>query len=160
MKELLVGCLFFFCLSTIVACSQIKIEEKDTLEEEKIVVLLYGDGMMEGIGKSVCEALGAVCYNLNTEKEETIKDAIEEAEYLLLGTDKNMLEWEFALKKHFKDVDLQKKQIALFLLNQTEKKEQFENRFMEWQPNAKLLPTFTMEEKENLTIELGRMNGW
>lgn len=182
MKRLLMWCMFFFCLLSAAGCSSMKSKisqwmegeketgEQDTTEtigkvsdeeeKEKILVLVCGDKMMTGLASTVCDAIGAVSFPLSSAMDEEIKNAIKEAEYLLIGTDKEVLEWEFSLKKCLDEADIKEKRIALFLVGQTEKAKQYEDKLKKWYPEAVLLPTFTMEKEENLQEELGRMNGW
>lgn len=184
MKRLLMYCLFFFCLFSVSGCGRMKsqinqwkesrkeewkqdktetigqVYDEDEMENNKILVLVFGDKMMTGLANTVCDAIGAVSFSPFSDTDEERKNAIKEAEYLLIGTDKEELEWEFSLRKSLDEADMKEKRIALFLVGQTEKAKQYEDKLKKWYPEAVLLPTFTMEKEENLQEELGRMNGW
>ena len=180
MTRKLVWCLFFFCLLGCSGCINIQYKtgqpgtEKNTekeeeqksetigkvSEEERIVVLTYGDQMMTGMARTICDSIGAVHYALSGTKAELMKNAVKKGEYILIGTSKDVLELEFTLRNCLEEEELAGKKTAFFLLNQEENVEDFEGKFKEWYPEAELLPTFTMEKEANLQDELGRMNGW
>lgn len=181
MKKTLLLCLFFFCLIGCVSCmgsenqkeedrmGEIKENEKTTetigqvaqeTEPENIIVLTYGENILNGIGETICEAIGAVHYTIAQNHIGEIKEAVAKAEYILIGTNRNETELEFALKNCLVSSDLEEKKTALFLIDQMEKKELYEERFAGWYPEAQLLPSYTMESGNNLYDELGRMNGW
>ena len=129
-------------------------------EKEKILVLTYGDKIMTGMAQTICDSIGADHHTISQEETDSIKTSVNEADYILIGTSKEVLELEFAIRNCVDEKELSGKKTALFLLNQEEEKETFETEFMEWYPEAELLPTFTMRSNANLQEELGRMNGW
>ena len=135
--------------------------EKD--EEKEILVLTYGKNVMTGMAATICDKIGAVHLDLtkrNEEGKEELREAIEEAEYILIGTDKQISEFEFMVRNLLAEEMLEDKKIALFLVDQEKDAELFEQNFTEWYPRAELLPTFTMQLGTNIQDELGRMNGW
>ena len=132
----------------------------ERIEKEDIIILTYGDAVMTGIARTICDSVGASHYRLRDKDSEDLKEALEEAECILLGTTKSIEELEFALRNQWKPEDLAGKKLALFLLNREEEPEEYEEKLLEWYPKLELLPTFTMETEENLLDELGRMNGW
>jgi len=170
MKRLLMWCLFFFFLIGCTGCIGNKqdkkpAEEKETIgqaseKEEKILVLTYGDSIMMGAAETICDLIGAVHYDLKGEDADTMKEDLQDAEYILIGTTKGISELEFTLRNKLKEEELAGKKTALFLINREEETEEYEGKLLEWYPKAELLPTFTMDAKENLLDELGRMNGW
>ena len=137
-----------------------KVEEAGKSDIKDILVLTYGDEFMTGVAKTICEALGAVHYNLSDDVYEKIGNYVGRAEYILIGTNKEQSELEFVLRSTLKEKDLKDKKTALFLLDQEETKKELERAFLKWYPEARLLPTFTMQSNESLNKELGRMNGW
>jgi hypothetical protein len=173
--------LFFFCLLGCTGCknwgekanlenemgnqkTREQVETVGPIKEKYILVLTYGDVFMKGVAKTICDSIGAVHYTLDqneTDREAgNRKAAVKDADYILLGTTKPVSELEFKLRNHLEKEELEGKKMALFIINQQEEPEEYEKKLLEWCPDMELLPTFTMETKENLQDELGRMNGW
>ena len=180
MKRKLMCCLFFFCALGCAGCMKseesdrkesqgpFKTEEKsvETIgvakkEDANYVVLTDGNEMLTKTAEFICEKMGAVHWNMTNEKKDTIEKSIRQAEYVLIGTDKNLLEFEFSIRNCLEEELLKEKKVSLFLIDQEEEKEGFEERFKEWYPGAVLLPVFTMNsDSEDFLEEMGRINGW
>ena len=191
MRKRISWCLFFLCLLGCTGCmnwtgQKDKSEGKETIgkasketnedmnpsskdengqkEEEQILVITYGDSLLTGLAQTICDSMGASCYNLSdgdgNHSNETLKELVEESDLILIGTEKEILELEFALRNRLAAEDLADKKTALFLIDREEDSKLYEEKMRECYPDAELLSAFTMNTKENLQDELGRMNGW
>ena len=180
MKRILVLCLFLFCAIGCAGC--MKSEEPDRKESQgpskteeksmetigdvkndytKYVVLTDGNEMLTKTAEFICEKIGAVHWNVTKDKKDAIDKSIGQEGYVLIGTDKNLLEFEFSIRNCLEEELLKEKKVSLFLVDQEEKKEVFEEKFKEWYPGAVLLPVFTMNsDPEIFPEEMGRVNGW
>ena len=189
MKRKLVWCLFFFCLFACVGCIGLReqnekrnrkegqdkkttqenvlteTENVETLagvenESEEFIVLIDGSDILTQTAAYICDKMDTIYYNISNEWKEEQYKKLAQADYVIIGTDKNPLEFEFSFRNCIGEEMLRGKKVALFLLHQ-EEMEDYEEKVLEWYPQTELLPSFTMDEDiDSFEEELGRVNGW
>ena len=191
MKRIRLIWLFFFCMFVCIGCmsrgeqnKEEKVnrkEEQDRLttqenmstetenvetlagvenESEEFIVLIDGSDILTQTAAYICDKMDTIYYNISNEWKEEQYKKLAQADYVVIGTDKNLLEFEFSFRTCIGEEMLQGKKVALFLICQEEAQD-YEEKILEWYPQAELLPSFTMDEDiDSFEEELGRVNGW
>ncbi len=174
-------CLFFLCLCLISGCDNAEkrtteykeavskhvanTEENQMTETEEtiaeMIVLTDGGKNAEEIGLIICDRMGAVFYDMKMSQKEEMEYMIQNAEYVLIGTENKVEEFEFNIRSMIDEETLADKKTALFLVDREDEEEKFEERVKVWYPDVVLLPLFTINMEEGVREnEMGRMNGW
>lgn len=189
MKRKLVWCLSFFCLFACVGCIGLREQnekrnrkegqDKKTTQENvltetenvetlagvenesvEFIVLIDGSDVLTQTAAYICDKMDTIYYNISNEWKEEQYKKLAQADYVVIGTDKNLLEFEFSFRNCIGEEMLKGKKVALFLICQEEAQD-YEKKVLEWYPQAELLPSFTMDEDiDSFEEELGRVNGW
>lgn len=136
-----------------------KLEDKESVEDE-FVVLVDGEEKVTAAAEFICDKMNAVYYNMSIENKARIEESVKKAEFVLLGTESNLLEFEFSTRNCIEEDLLNGKKVALFLLDLEEERERFTESFCAWYPGVVMLPELTLSTEIEEEQELGRLNGW